>query len=344
MDLATSAQKQMLADARKAGFDRFIADPAAIEMFFYLRAMPAKKYSIDNTFVILGQMFNADGKMFFKIKPRSMQIHTREDWFASYGAIVPEEIKPMLVWGYADDGSYGVEKIYTERDIVVPPGVSYSPNTLEVKAISFEIVFAAVLHALRYGTKEWTDDSGAKHVEVPGFFSNIIVEKSASGLNIQADDQKNKLVIGVPAGPDEETAKNNAVALLFSLIQLYIRHILPEEQFTKNKQNDLFNEIVELAAFYSVISLGCEFNRHIESENAFVDKRDKVAARLITVERLKKAVDDMLTYYSLLISGKLGEKTERIPEEKKDTEEDGTEDDNNTEPGEDEDYDENVFN
>lgn len=301
MKTPTEAQKGYLAEMRDKGIDCFIEKPSNIELYFYLRSMPARRYSLNNTFILLNQL-TSDTTRAYKIDPRSLQILSKDDWKEEC-AYVPEEVKPMLVWAEAD-GFYGIEEVFTNRDIVIPPDVhEFIPNTLETVPIQFEQMFSAILYALRYGNLEWSDNTG-KHAELPGFFSNIIIERNVLGRNgIEVDDNKRSITIYVSSGNGREDERQHyAAKLLYELIEAYLQRLLPKESFQKSNEMQLYNEIIELAAFYSVISKGCNFKMSITNENAFINKKDKLLVRLQAVESLKLTIDSVIEYYKKIRS------------------------------------------
>lgn len=308
MQKATDEQIKFLNNALADGINKFIKEPANIETYFYLRSMPEQVYDIRNTFILLSQL-SGNGSRPYKINNRGLQILKAEDWMANFGAVIPEEIDPMYISVQGSTGLTGVEEVYSERDIVIPPGVVYLPNTLETTQIRYEMLFSAILYAMRYGNREWTDKTGKKHAELPRFFSNVVIERSTFGnTEVSVDDNKNTIRIAVSQqNADDEARKKDASRLLFQLFQAYLRRLLPKEQFERSGQLDLFEEIIELAAFYSIISRGCPFPGYIEGEDTFVNKPDKLLARIKTVENLKETIDGIFMYYTLTVSGEMPE-------------------------------------
>ncbi len=322
MKTPTDVQKEYLKNAKKDGIEKFLSDPANIETFFYLRSMPAKRYSINNTFILLSQLAGSNSRP-YKLDNRALQILTRDEWWADFGANVPEELTPMLVWA-GSDGMFGIEEVFTNKDIVIPRDISdYSPNTLEVKPVAYEMLFSAILYVMRYGNKAWSEKNGTKHQELPGFFSNVLIEKNAVGKNdVSVDENRRAVTVFVsPVDANNRSVQQTAANLLFQLISTYLTCLLPRANFEKSHETQLFNEIIELASFYSVISKGCYFNRHIKGEKAFINKPEKLLARLQAVESLKQAIDSAFHYYQMVISEDplLNENTEEADDDEQDT-------------------------
>ena len=100
----------------------------------------------------------------------------------------------------------------------------------------------------------------------------------------------------------EDECQHYAAKLLYELIEAYLQRLLPKESFQKSNEMQLYNEIIELAAFYSVISKGCNFKMSITNENAFINKKDKLLVRLQAVESLKLTIDSVIEYYKKIRS------------------------------------------